>query len=622
MKKLLLTFFIAFLIVPLFGQQVQQTQNKAQLASSFFRDKQYEKAAPLFRELFEESNSANFFEYYINCLILMKDYENAIKVLKKQYRATKNTNLQIDLGYVYKEMGDLKSAEETFNDVINNLSGSKGVIITVGNNFFNRREFEYAEKTYLKGREILPGEMFHENLASVYAYLRDYTRMMNEYLALVKSDPDNVVNTESRINSLFRYDFDKSLQATVKKEVIKATQSDPDVIAYTRLLIWIYIIEKNYDQALLNAISLDKRTHQEENNILNFAREATSINQYDVAMKGLNYLITRKPVVLNLNEIKQELVYVDYNKFLNTPPAERIKASELESKFSATISELGYKAETAGFAQTYAHFLAFYMGKTEQANQVINSILAVRELNNLQRSKLRIEQADINVLDNNLWEATLQYAQIIDGNKENPLGDDVKLKRAKVSFYLGDISWARTQLDVLKASTSKLIANDAMDLSLLISTNYDLDSIEEPIQMYARAELLLFQNKDSLANITLDSISTKYPIHSLNDRILMKKAEINLRNFNFDTAVSFYETVVNTFSYSTSADDALFNLAVLYEEKYNNLEKAKELYQKMMTNYPGSVFVDEARKRFRTLRGDKLENEENSSQDGQLFNGF
>lgn len=622
MKKLLLTFFIAFLIVPLFGQQVQQTQNKAQLASSFFRDKQYEKAAPLFRELFEESNSANFFEYYINCLILMKDYENAIKVLKKQYRATKNTNLQIDLGYVYKEMGDLKSAEETFNDVINNLSGSKGVIITVGNNFFNRREFEYAEKTYLKGREILPGEMFHENLASVYAYLRDYTRMMNEYLALVKSDPDNVVNTESRINSLFRYDFDKSLQATVKKEVIKATQSDPDVIAYTRLLIWIYIIEKNYDQALLNAISLDKRTHQEENNILNFAREATSINQYDVAMKGLNYLITRKPVVLNLNEIKQELVYVDYNKFLNTPPAERIKASELESKFSATISELGYKAETAGFAQTYAHFLAFYMGKTEQANQVINSILAVRELNNLQRSKLRIEQADINVLDNNLWEATLQYAQIIDGNKENPLGDDVKLKRAKVSFYLGDISWARTQLDVLKASTSKLIANDAMDLSLLISTNYDLDSIEEPIQMYARAELLLFQNKDSLANITLDSISTKYPIHSLNDRILMKKAEINLRNFNFDTAVSFYETVVNTFSYSTSADDALFNLAVLYEEKYKNLEKAKELYQKMMTNYPGSVFVDEARKRFRTLRGDKLENEENSSQDGQLFNGF
>jgi hypothetical protein len=591
------------------------------LASAYLRDKQFEKAAPLFLQLFEESKMTNYFDYYINCLVSMKDYSNAIKALKKQYRETKNFNLQIDLGYVYKEMGDLKNATETFDDVINNLEGSKGVIVSIGNNFFNRREFEYAEKAYLKGRQLLPGEMFYENTASIYAYERNYTKMMTEYLALLKQDEASLERVQSRINSLLRYDFDNSLQSTVKKEVIKVIQSDPNTIVYNRLLIWIFVLEQNYEQALNNAIALDRRTKMEERNILDFSRGAARNKLYGIALTGLDYLATRKPVVANLTEIKQEIVIVDYQKYLNTPPNERILPQELENRFATTIAELGYKPETADLARTYAHFLAFYRNKTELAFDVIKSALAVRELNNTQRTLLRIEEADINVYDNNLWEATLQYAQIIEVNKENPLGDEVKLKRAKVSFYLGDISWARTQLDVLKASTSKLIANDAMELSLLISTNYDLDSLEEPIQQYARAELLSFQNKDSLALVTYDSLTSKYPLHSLNDEILMRKAEISERRFNFNEMAQSYETVMNKYNFSTSADDATFLLAKLNEEKLAQPIVAQELYKKILTDYPSSIYVDEARQRYRILRGDKLEPEEENSRERLFFDG-
>jgi tetratricopeptide (TPR) repeat protein len=603
--RYLATYLLFFLMaLSGFGQQLIMTQNEAQLAASYYQNKEYEKAAKLYLELFQKTSMAHYFDYYINSLVYLKDYDTAIKELRKEIRKTNNTNLEIILGYVYKEMGDLAKSRETYDNIIKNLPRSNGVIINIGNTFFNRLEFEYAEKTYLRGREILPGEMFYSNLANVYAYQRDYPRMMQQYMAWVREDEKNVAMVQSRLNSLLRNDFDGSLMTSIQKEVIKSTQTEPDVIAYNRLLIWLFVIQKDYAKALNNTLALDRRTQTEEANILTFTRGAAQTGLYDVALSGLNYLLNRKPAIQNLSEIKQEIVEVQYQQFTHTPPKKRGNGEQLANAFKQLLDELGYAAETTNLIRNCAHFLAFYLGRTDEAIEVLQKGLAVRNLNNLQRSLLRIEQADINVYNNNLWEATLQYAQIIELNRENSIGDEVKLKRAKVSFYLGDIEWARGQLDVLKASTSKLIANDAMELSLLITANYDLDSIDDPIQRFARGDLFLFRNNDSLAFVTYDSILTEYPNHSLSDKILLRKATISELRFEFERAAGLYKRILDQFGYSSSADDAMYHLAILYEEKMNDSEKARELFKQLLIDYPGSIFVDDARQRYRTLRGD------------------
>jgi tetratricopeptide (TPR) repeat protein len=516
-------------------------------------------------------------------------------------------HLEITLGYVYKEKGDYKMADETYNQIIENLRGSsKAVVINVGNLFFNRREFEFAEKTYFKGREVLPGEMFHNNLASIYAYSRNYEKMMVEYLALVIEDEEEVPRVQARISSLLHYDFDNSLKKTVKRDVIRALQAKPDVIPYTRLLIWILVIEKNYDQALNNAIALDRRTKTEENSIVEFARSAAQIEQFEIALRGLNYLTTRKPVPTNLNLVKQEIVIVEYMRFMSLPPKQRTNGQQIAQKFENLLIEIGYTKETVTLIKNYAHMLSFYLNNTKAAYAVLDKGLSITGLSNIERSILRIEMADINVFENKLWEATLLYAQIVDVNKDNALGDEVKLKRAKLSFYIGDVEWARAQLDNLKASTSKLIANDAMELSLLITANYDLDTIAEPMQKFARADLLLFQNNDSLAMLTLDSISKKYPYHTLNEHIMMRKAGISKMRNEYTEATTYYETIMQKHPWSTVADDALYNLALLYENKLNKPEKAQELYKQMMLNYPGSIYVADSRFRYRVLRGDEI----------------
>lgn len=622
MKYFILYIFLILLSFSAFSQQINVAQNEAQLAASYFQNKEYEKSAKLYLEMYTKTNLSTYFDYYINSLVYLKDYDSAIKALKKEIRKTKNTNLEITLGSVYNEMGEIDEAKKTYDQIIKDLPPSKGVIINIGNSFFNRHEFEYAEKTYLRGREILPGEMFYSNLANVYGYLRDYSKMMMQYMALVKEDDKNVPSVESRLNSLLRSDFDGSLRTTIKNEVIKNIQADPNVIAFNRLLIWFFVIEKNYEQALNNSISLDRRTKTEEDNILSFAQGAAEIQLYDEALKGLSYLNTRKPAPATINTVRQEIVRVEFLKYINTPPKLRANGQQLVNDFEGLLNELGFTAETSILVRNYAHFLSFYLGKTDEAHAILEKGLGTRDLNNYQRSQLRVEQADINVYNNNLWEATLQYAQIIDANRENALGDEVKLKKAKLGFYLGDIAWARGQLDALKASTSKLIANDAMELSLLISANYDLDSIDEPIQMFARADLFLFQNKDSLAEITFDSIMTKYPNHSLSDKILMRNAQIDEMRFEFDKAATIYDNIVKNYAFSTSADDAMYKLAVLYETKLKNSDKAKELYKQLLLDYPGSIYVADARNRFRFLRGDYPTSEEKTPYESPEFINF
>lgn len=609
--KYLLFFIPLFFSLTVSLAQVNQGQSKAQLASSFFRDKEYAKAAPLYLELFETTKMNYYFDNYVNCLVQNGEYDEAEKAIKKQLRKGKNTGLQITLGSVYKQKGDINKATDIFDEILEKLEKNEGAIISVANDFFNIREYDYAEKTYLRGREIFDdSQLFRSNIAMIYAYTRNYAKMMAEYFLMLKDDENQLLNVEGRINSLLQYDFDNSLRILVKKEILKKIQEDPNRVIYNRFMIWLLVQEQNFEQALNQAIALDRRTKTEETDILNFSKSAAQNNLFDVALKGLDYLSSRKPSISNIEQVQREIVTIEYRKFVSLPQSQRTDSELLLQKFQTILNQSGYTAQNSEFICDYAHFLAFYMNRAERAYEVLDSALNIRELDNAKRSNLKIELADINVFDDNLWGATLIYAQIIDSNKENPIGNDVKLKKAKLGFYLGDIKWAKAQVDALKASTSKLTANDAMELSLLISEYYDMDTIEEPIQLFARGDLLVFQNKDSQAIATYDSVNIKYPGHSLNDRILMRKAQISEKNFQFDNAIALYSDVLENYPASTSADDALYKMALLYELHFKNVEKAQEFYKQILLSYPGSIFVSDSRNRYRILRGDIIPVEE------------
>jgi TolA-binding protein len=278
----------------------------------------------------------------------------------------------------------------------------------------------------------------------------------------------------------------------------------------------------------------------------------------------------------------------------------------LEQKYKNLLKELGKNPSTMPLLQNLAHLQAFYLDKTDEAIDLLEEAIKIPNVQTKLQAQCKLELADIYLFSGEQWEATLLYSQVEKAFKNEPLGHEAKFRNAKLSFYIGEFGWAKTQLDILKAATSKLIANDAMELSLLISDNTDADSNTTALSMYSRADLLVYRNQYDTALIVLDSLEKDFPGHPIIDDVLFKKAEISMKEGHFDKAANYYSSIIKDYTFGLLGDDATFNLAKLYENQLNDKTKAQQLYQDLMTNYPGSLYVVEARKRFRALRNDPV----------------
>jgi len=267
---------------------------------------------------------------------------------------------------------------------------------------------------------------------------------------------------------------------------------------------------------------------------------------------------------------------------------------------------LGTSNNTVLLLNNYAHFTAFSLSDLSSAQKILESAMEIPNINKNDKAECKLVYADVMLLSGNIWSSLLYYSQVEKEHKEGPLGHEAKLRRAKISYYQGDFKWAQSQLDILKSSTSKLISNDAMDLSLLITDNLNLDTTAIPMEMYARADLLFYQNKFDESIVTLDSILTTYSHHTLVDEIYFRKYQIYEIKNDIDKSIEMLENIVSNYSYDILKDDAIFHLAQIYENKKQDTEKAFKYYEIILLECTGSIYTAESRKKYRQLRGDEL----------------
>jgi tetratricopeptide (TPR) repeat protein len=406
---------------------------------------------------------------------------------------------------------------------------------------------------------------------------------------------------KSNLLSVLSVDNDGEINKQLKSYVLKHIQQKPDQQIYSRLLIWLFIQEKNFVAATRQMIALDKRTGQESAGILDLANISASNDFYDDAAKAYDYLISKGKDTEYYGLATQQRMLMQYEKFVSDGLTDPNRIKLLQTQFDQTFTSLGISPATSGLLVKYTHLLTFYMNQPDEALKLLNQTLAIGGLTPQQVSELKAELADVNVYSGDFGEAIITYSQVIESNKNNLLGDDIKYKKARLGYYMGNFSWAKAQLNALRASTSKLIANDAMDLSLFINENLE-DSITTPLELFARADLQIFRRNFGEAIIRLDSISQLYPDNSLADDVLFRKAAILQEEGKFTEAAELYDQVVKNYSWDSLADDALFRLAGLYQSKLNRKPEAMDLYKKMLTDYPSSVFVVDARSEYRKMQ--------------------
>jgi tetratricopeptide (TPR) repeat protein len=598
-------FFFSFLFSTAIG--FAQPSTDEQLAIQFYQNKEFDKALDYYEKLYNKKSPQLYYTPYLNCLLETKDFKKAEKIVKKQIKQNpEQLNLQVDLGTVYTKSDEPEKAKSAWNQTIKLIKEDEQVF-TVANSFNAIRQFDYSIAAYLKGRKISQTNYpYSFELAEIYKTKGDKLAMINELLDALEINESYIQSVQNALQTSFGNDTDSKQNELLKTELLKRIAKNSDKTILSELLIWMQIQQKDWEGAFIQAKALDKRKKEEGNRVMALAQLFAQNEAYEIAIKAYNFVIAKGPDVYYYSNARMELLNVSYLKIVSKGNYTSADLIELEKNYNVTITELGKSASTAPLLKNLAHLQAFYLNKSTDAITLLEETIAMPQLSAPTQADCKLELADILLMTGNVWDASLLYSQVEKANKYDIVGQEAKFRNARISYYTGDFGWAQAQLDVLKGSTSKLIANDAMELSLVISDALAEDTTTTPLEIVARGDLLAFQNKDELAKLTYDSVNTLFPNNVLCNRILYKKAQLELKRGKYAEAIVFYEELLKKNSEDIYADDALFKLADINENQLKNNDKAKELYQQLLEKYPGSLYVVEARKRFRKLRGDAI----------------
>ncbi len=584
-----------------------QSETDIQLAQHYFTNGEFDKATSYYEKLYSSQSTKIYFTRYLECLIQIKDFKTAEKTIKKYISQNKNDmEIQVVLGQFYEDIDEPQKSAKVYEELLSVVSANPGEIINLFQLFVGKRKFDLAKKVLDKGKKNAPYYPFNFQYADLYSLTGNNRLMIEEYINYLILQPSMFESIQNAISS--RIDLSKSdgKDYLILKEILlQKIQADNSNFIYSEMLIWLFVQNKNFSSAFTQVVALDKRIQGDGSRVLDLGNICLENKSYDIARNCFNYIITLGSD--NQYYIEGQKLLLN-SRFIELTTNRAYNQNEIDATlvdYNSVIARLGKTKFTIGILNEQAHILAFYADRAAEAIVILQDAILVQNLTDIQRAQLKMQLADIEVLKGDIWEASLLYMQIDKDFKFEAIGDEAKYKNARIFYFDGEFDFAQSQLNILKESTSKIIANDAMNLSVSITENFGLDSNYTAMTWFSSAELLIEQHKYLEAFTLFDSIQLNYPLHSLADDILYRKAKAMEMQGKWAESCMLYEDIIKFYSKDIFADDALFRLGDIYEQILEDKEKALEYYKKLAIDYKGSFYGAETIKRIRILRGDK-----------------
>jgi TolA-binding protein len=429
-------------------------------------------------------------------------------------------------------------------------------------------------------------------------------------MSLLESEPTSRMLNELEKVLALAVNFEDPANPRIEMlrvEILKRVQKYPEMEIYSDLLIWFYQQKGDLNSAFNQVRALEKKARSEGDRMMGFGDLCLNNNNFDLAIKAYEFVVNEKgSKSIFYYNARIKLLNALTQKITSRGIYDPAEVAALDENYRITIAELGKNAGTVSMMRDWARVKAFYLHQEKEAAELLQEAIAIPGQTKEALAMVKMDLADVLLMTGYIWEASLYYSQVEKDFKHDPIGHEAKFRNARIYYYTGDFEWAQAQLDVLKASTSKLISNDAMKLSLLITDNLGLDSIPDALELFAKADLLVFRNKITEAERTLDTLNKNFPWHGLADESHYLRYRMAMQQRQYDSAAVQLQIIVDQYGSDILGDDAVFKLAELYQYYFKDENKAAELYKKILFDYPGSLYVIEARKRFRQIRGDSV----------------
>ena len=571
------------------------------LAKQYFTDGDFEKAVVFYEKLVTKNpRRTDYSEALIASYQQLERYTDAENfLLEKIQKEFTFPTFYIELGYNYTLQNLPAKATEYYQKAIKSLDTNPNFGYSIGYRFQKYALLDEAIAAYTKAMLLKPELNYDFQLARIYGEKGEIEKMFQSYLRLIYEGKSSRSNVLRNIDDFITEDPLNENNGILRKTLLQNAQKNPNLV-WNELLSWLFVQQKQYKSAFAQEKAIFKRANQLSfNRLKNLGEITQENNDIETAKVVFNYILDN--ATDPSTKLNAELSIITI-KLLN---ADAKKLERIEKDFESLIKTYGYQTKTVQLQIAYANFLTFKREKPKLAIAVLKKGMDL-PLSRYGKAYLKLALGDILVYDQRFNEALIYFSQIQKSLKNDILGQDARYKVAQTSFYKGDFNWALTQLKVLRSSTSQLIANDAMQLSLLISDNSIEDSTQTALKKYARADLLAYQNKTQSAIDDLEDILQNHKGEKIEDEALLKQAELLESQKKYDAAKFNYQKIIEFYATGILADDAHFNLAQLYENKLNEPDKAKPHYEKIIYNYQDSYYFPQARKNFRKLRGDLI----------------
>jgi tetratricopeptide (TPR) repeat protein len=598
----------AFLLsILLFGAAsavwAQPASQSLPLAMQYYQTGEMAKAAELFENVLRaEPGNATAYAYLYVAYLQLQQAEKAEKLAAGMAkRDPSQAAYEVDRAYALRQQQEEKRALNIYEGLLKKLGPNRGQIMMLTNAFRNRGENDWALRSLQQGRKLLAEPLaFSLELADLYLATGRKGEMVAAYLDYLQAAPQQLGYVQNMLQSRLT-DEDYEL---LRQALLAGMQRRPEDLALAELMVWFFVQQLDFETAFYQAKALDQRLNENGQRMLSLARAAVENKQFKSAGLFYAYLVEKGSRHPAYYEARYELLDARRQE-LEAAAAGKGEWELLSNAFADYLRDFPQHRQVLLVKKGHARVLAYELQQFEAAVLLLEKAVADGGERRM-LAAVKLDLGDLYLLTEEYWEAALVYGQVEKDFPNDPLGQEAKFRNARLSFFQAEFAWSQAQLDVLKASTSQRIANDAMALSLLISDNLNLDTSILPMRSFAAAELLAFRQDVAGATQAFEQMLVDFKDHALSDEVYLRLARLQTKQGNYTAARQWYERIIEAYAQDILGDDAHFELAVLLEEKLKDTAEAQRWYEKLLKQYPDSTFTFEARRRYRQLRGDQI----------------
>lgn len=590
MKKLFTYLFFFFSLI-VFAQNEQLAQN-------YFDQGEFDKAKSLYEE-FDKKQPGNFYftQKLVSCYQGLKQFDKAEKLLLSKKEKSNQPTFFVELGYNAQLQKDQSKADSYYKKAIDAVADQPNYAYQIGQAFEQKTLLQQAYNTYEIGQKNNSSMNFDYQMALLQGQMGNLDVMVVKLLDYSYSNVNATLNVQNQLMLFMQDDAENVFATSLKKELLIRTQKTQDIY-WNQFLSWLYVNQKEYNKAFIQEKAIYKRNPESFDDIIQLAQICVNEKDNETAQAIFQFILQNtndESTILNAQ------YFILKNEIANSKPE---NYPLIQSKFDTLLSQFGDSPFSVDLQILAAHFKAFYLNDFENAKALLDKLMEM-QINVRQKAKVKMELADVFVFNEKFNQAIIYYAQIQNDLPNDEFSHEASMRMAKTSFFKKDFDWAKKQAGELKQASTQLIANDAVELFLLISDNEAEDSLKVALQDFSKADLLEYQNKPAEALNAFLQILVKHKGEPIEAGTLFKVGRNYEKLGNFAKAISYYQTILDNHKDGIYIDEALFYSAEIYNKQLNDPEKAKSLYEKIVLEHSDSIYFTEARKQYRQLRGDK-----------------